>query len=177
MTVAVCFIVVAFSVLSLLLWLAKGRTLALSGTQDQQSNIRPVDIQAFRNLVDPAEEDYLRHSLPSVEFRFVQRERLRAAIHYVHCVAHNAAVLMRIGETARRSQDPSVIEAGEKLVSSALHLRLYAFQAMAKLYFGVAFPGRGLPAVGITEDYERTARLGVLLTCLKRPSSVTSTAL
>ena len=177
MTATVFFIVAASVALALILWLAKGRALALSGTEHPETEILPVDIQAFRTLVDPTEEAYLRRALPGSEFRSIQRERLFAAIEYVRCVAHNAAVLMVVGETARHSQNPTVVEAGNKLVSNALHLRLFAFQALAKLYFGIVFPGSTLPEIGISEDYERTTRLGVLLKCLKRPTGAISTAL
>ena len=49
------------------------RTASLAG------QIQPIDVAAFRNLVDPAEDAYLRRRLPAAEFRLVRRER--AASH------------------------------------------------------------------------------------------------
>src|SRR5690349_24874411 len=59
-----------------------------------------IDLDAFRNLVDPSETAYLRDRLPAPEFRRVQRARLRAMASYVHAAGRNAAALMRIGQSA-----------------------------------------------------------------------------
>ncbi len=51
------------------------------GTQQRSGvdqPLEPIDLEAFRNLTDPAETAYLRHRLPASEFRTVQRARLRA---------------------------------------------------------------------------------------------------
>jgi len=175
MMLAVILIAVAFSVLGSLMFLAKkGRALTRVNANDFALSIHPVDIDAFRNLVDPHEEQFLRESLSDDDFREVNRERLRAAVEYVTCVAKNAAILMHVGENARHSLNPSVAEAGNRLVSSALHLRRYAFLAYFKLYMGIVLPGRRVPVIAITEDYEKTARLGVVLGCLRQPRSAST---
>ena len=130
---------------------------------DTAGEIRPVDVEAFRNLIDPAEAQFLRSNLPPPEFRKVQRQRLRAAVEYISCAAHNAKVLMRMGEAARRSPEPAVAEAGEKLVNTAIRLRVYAFQATVKLYLRMVFPGAHLAPVGLAENYERMTGLVLLL--------------
>jgi len=126
-------------------------------------HIRSVDINAFRNLIDPAEEDFLRHHLPPAEFRKIQRERLQAAVEYISCAAHNAAILLRIGEAARRSPDPATAEAAEKLVDHAIRLRLYAFQAIPRLYVGIIFPGWHPSSLRVVESYEQVTRQVVRL--------------
>ena len=62
---------------------------------------------------------------------------------------------MRVGEAARLSAEPSVAEAGEKLVDSALRLRLFALQATAKLYIGILLPGMRVSALALADSYER----------------------
>jgi hypothetical protein len=163
MTVTFILVLAGLLALLFLMRLAKGRSLAHRREPDAAGEIRPVDVEAFRNLIDPAEAQFLRSNLPPPEFRKVQRERLRAAVEYISCAAHNAKVLMRMGEAARRSAEPAVAEAGEKLVNTAIRLRVYAFQATGKLYLRMVFPGAQLAPVGLAENYERMTGLVLLL--------------
>ena len=163
MTITLILVLMGLLALLFLVRLAKGRGLAIRRPEDLAGLIRPVDVEAFRNLIDPAEEQFLRSNLPPAEFRKIQRERLRAAADYVSCAAQNAAMLIRMGEAARTSPEPSVAEAAEKLVDTAIRLRILAFQAIAKLYWGIIFPSAKLPSVGLAENYERMTGLVLLL--------------
>ena len=160
---------VVFALLALifLILLAKGRGFSSVAVVDPNFRIRPVDVRAFRNLIDPAEEDYLRRNLPRAEFAAVHRQRLRAAILYIASASHNAAVLMRVGEVARRSTESDIAQAGEKLVDSAIRLRFFAFQATAKLYIGFMLPGMRFSALSMAESYESMTRLGFVLNRLQ----------
>jgi hypothetical protein len=102
--------------------------------------LRAVDIEAFRNLVDPKKEKVLRTNLSPAKFPKIQRQRLRA-VEYVSCVAQNAAILLPLADAGRRSPDPATAEAAKKLVDSAVRLRLYAIQAIPRLYLRMIFPG------------------------------------
>jgi len=130
------------------------------------ANIRPVDLEAFRNLIDPGEEEFLLNNLPAGDFRAIQRERLRAAIDYLAAVSHNAALLLYLGLSARRSADPRIAEAAQNLVDNALRLRLFSALAVCKLWLRIAFPGALLQPAGVAELYqlmtERAAQLGRL---------------
>src|SRR5271156_1715688 len=134
------FVVIGLLALGLMFQLRRGHASARA-LENPAAHIRSVDIDAFRNLIDPEEEDFLRRRLPPAEFRKIQRERLRAAVEYVSCAAQNAVILLRLGEAARGSPDPATAEAAEKLVDHAIRLRLYAFQAIPRLYIGIVFPG------------------------------------
>ena len=103
------FVLIAIAVLALAFFLGmlRGRASAVADASNLRGRTRSLDLVAFRNLVDPDEENYLRERLPRGEFRALQRERLRAALDYVQCVAANAAVLQRVGEAARRSEETS----------------------------------------------------------------------
>lgn len=140
-------------------------------------HLRTVDIEAFRNLVDPAEREYLRRNLPPAQFRQIHRERLRAAIDYIQGAMHNAAVLSRMGELARRSTDASIAEAGEKLIQSALQLRLQGLRAVVKLYIAIILPNTQFSPTGVTDNYERMTRLVVLLGVLRFPAQGVAAAL
>lgn len=130
------------------------------------ANIQAVDLEAFRNLIDPEEEDFLRLNLPTREFRGIQRARLRAAIDYLAAVSHNAALLLQMGLSARRSADPQIAETAQNLVDNALRLRLFSALAICKLCLRIAFPSAVVQPVGIAELYqlmtERASQLGRL---------------
>jgi hypothetical protein len=157
--------------------LAKGQALSASVLENPAEHIRAVDVEAFRNLVDPNEEEFLRTNLPPAEFRRIQRQRLRAAVEYVSCAAQNAAILLRLADAGRRSSDPATAEAAEKLVDNAIRLRLYALHAIPRLYLGMILPGSRISPVRIAESYEQMTRLVVMLGCLQYPTRGVSAAL
>ena len=117
-------------------------------------SIEPVDLEAFRNLTEPSEEEFLRMALSPAAFRSLQRERLRAAIDYLAGVSHNAAILLQMGQVARRSEDPQVAEAGSRLTDDALRLRIYSMMAICKLGLRYAFPEGALQAGGVIDRYQ-----------------------
>jgi hypothetical protein len=171
-------ILVLLSALALayLVRLAKGRALEFKKPEGRANRVHPVDIEAFRNLIDPTEEQFLRANLSRADFKRVQRERLRVAIEYISGAASNAAVLIRMGEAARLSPESAIAEAGAKLVESGIRLRLYAVQAIARLYLGIAFPGARISTVGLAENYERMTGLVFLLNRLQVSNRTTPVA-
>ena len=177
MIITLIIVLISFLALGFLIRVAKSRVSASKVLENPTEHMRAVDLEAFQNLVDPDEAEFLRTNLPSAEFRRIQRERLRAAVEYVSCAAQNAAVLLRLADAGRRSPDPATAEAAEKLVQNALRLRLYALQAIPKLYLGMVLPGTRISAVGIAERYEQMTRLVVLLGCLQYPTRGVSAAL
>ena len=167
------FVLVLISVMALLLmYAARGKTSPIGELDDLVGRTRPVDIDAFRNLIDPAEEDFLRDNLPGREFRAIQRERLRAALEYVSSAAHNAAILVRLGEAARASSDPKIAEAGRQLLDTALRLRLYALLATIRLYVGIALPGAHLSAGRLVDNYQHLSSLAGQLVFMQHPARV-----
>jgi hypothetical protein len=157
MTTAIL-VISAILVLVVLFVTARGRAGSVSEIAQLQGKTQPVDLVAFRNLTDPVEEKYLRENLPARDFRMVQRERLRAAMEYVDAVAGNAAVLLRLGEAARRSANPQVAEAGMQLVNRALRVRLYALSAKAQLGAAILWPGVHVSPAAVTDVYQQLTR-------------------
>ena len=166
MIVPIVLLIVAVAALVWVFLSARGHASAVSQISELQGRTRRVDVAAFRNLVDPDETHFLRQRLTSAEFRKTQRERLRAAVDYITCVSDNAAVLLRLGEAARLSEDPRVAQAGEQLVNTALRVRIYAVLARTKLYAGILVPSMFLSAGRVSESYENlmgmVGRLGRL---------------
>jgi hypothetical protein len=158
MTLSIILAILALTVPFIIIRVGKRR-----GIAPRIEHIRSVDLRAFRNLMDPEEEEYLRRKLPPAEFRRIQRERLRTAVEYIQCAASNAAVLMNLAEAARRSPDPATAQAAVKLIDNAVRLRSYALQAIPKLYLAMMFPGRRISSARVADSYELMTRQVVLL--------------
>ena len=162
----------------LLVRAARGQSAArIAGLTDLSGQTVAIDLAAFRNLISAGEEAYLRRNLPPLEFRRIQRKRMRAAAGYIRGALHNAAILLRLGQAAQRSADPSLAAAGRKLVDTAVRLRLYAFFALLQLYFNLVFPGLRLSPVAIADRYERLTDAMAGFTRLQHPALVTRISL
>jgi hypothetical protein len=135
------------------------------------AQIQPIDIEAFRNLVDPAEDEYLRRRLPSGQFRRVQRERLRAAAAYIQIAGRNAAVLVHLGQSALTSPDRNTAVAAQHLVESALLLRRNCAFALIRIYIALAWPNGGATAALILHGYEKLNGSAMLLGRLQNPAA------
>jgi len=170
MTVAFILIVISVLALILFFYLARGRSASVKNLSDLQGQTRPVDIESFRNLIDPAEEEFLRSNLSPRNFRMVQRERLRAALDYIHCASHNAAILLRLGEAARGNSDPRVASAAQQMIDSALRLLQYALLTIPKLYIGIAMPGAHLSPSHLVEGYQQLSGLAGQLALVQNPA-------
>jgi hypothetical protein len=170
--VTIAAILVAFGVVAIvfLLVVARGQAREISKIEDLPGRTRPVDIEAFRNLMDPAEERYLREQLPPREFRRVHRLRMLAAVEYVERAAANAAILIRLGEAARTSADPELARAGQRLADTALRVRVYALLVETKLYIAAVLPGANLSLAPLVDRYAGMTDVAGTLTRLQNPS-------
>jgi hypothetical protein len=171
MTLAIILVVAAAVALGIILRLAVTRSLQARGNAGLATTIHPIDIEAFRNLIDPAEDDYLQRRLPSPQFRVVRRERLRAMAAYVQVAANNAAVLVRVGEGALASGDPRVLRAAQQVVNDALLLRRNTALALARIYLALAWPNSGFAAVRVVDRYEQLSGTAMLLGRLQNPTA------
>lgn len=169
MTLAVLLVVLAVIALVVILRVTVSRALHVSSSGKLAPRIEPLDVEAFRNLVDAGENAYLHRRLPAPEFRRVQRERLRAAAAYVRVAGRNAAVLITIGQAALAGDAPTA-EAARRLVDSALLLRRNAAFALLRIYLGLAWPTVGLSAAPVLLGYERLNGCAMLLGRLQNPA-------
>lgn len=155
--------------LFLILYLAMGLRPKGGNVDELAAQLRPIDVNAFRNLIDEREQEYLRAHLPTREFRGIHRERMMAAVEYVWCATKNTSVLMSLGEAAKQSSDPTVVAAGDRLVENALRLRLYAIQSLPRLYLSMIFPHASAAPHIVAETYDAMTRQAIVLGCLRRP--------
>lgn len=155
MIIPVLLIICALAALLFLLRAVRNHGRLVHQVDDLAGQLRPVDLEAFRNLMDPEEEEFLRISLPPAEFRRIQRARLRAALEYVACAAHNATVLLSVGTEAVQNPDPRVSAAGQQLMDNAFRLRWFAMLALGKLYVGVLLPGARISPASVADMYQQ----------------------
>jgi hypothetical protein len=169
----VLLIVAAVATLASVAGLAVSRALRPASKAELESQIEPIDVAAFRNLIDPAEDEYLRRHLSAGQFRVTQRARLRARAAYVRVASRNAAVLIRMGQTALATSDArapnEVREAALRLVNDALLLRRNAGFALLRIYADMAWPNRSATTAGLIDRYERLSDSAMLLGRLRNP--------
>jgi hypothetical protein len=170
MMIAIFLVIAAALALVFILGITVSRSLQISSGSGLAGQIQPIDIEAFRNLIDPAEDEYLRRRLTAAEFRLVRRKRLRAVAAYVQVAGRNAAVLVRMGQAAMTG-DSQTTEAAQRLVNSALLLRRNAAFALLRIYIALAWPNSGLAAVPILHGYERLNGAAMLLGRLQNPAA------
>jgi hypothetical protein len=169
MNLAIILVVAAAVALGVILRLAVSRS--LQAKRSLSSAILSINVEAFRNLINPAEDEYLRRRLPAAQFRRVRRARLRAMAAYVQVAGNNAGVLVRMGEAALASGDPRVSEAARQLVDHALLLRRNTAVALARIYVALALPSSTFAAVRVVERYEQVSGSAMLLGRLQNPAA------
>lgn len=119
---------------------------------------RSLDIDAFRNLVDSAEEAFLRENLPLKKFREIKRQRAWVALIYVREAGTAATALAKIGQAAQRSSDPKIAASGIQVTENAFRLRLQTIRTGLYLLTEILLPdlqSRSLPH--LVNQYERAA--------------------
>jgi len=171
MNLAIIVVIAAVLALATILSVSISRSLQTSRQgAGSAGTIRPIDVEAFRNLINPAEDEYLRRRLPPPEFRLVRRQRLRAMAAYVSVAASNAAALAVVGQTALAGGDPRIAEAALQLVNDALLLRRNATVALARIYFALAWPYSSFAAVRVVDRYEQLSGVAMRLGRLQNPA-------
>lgn len=150
--------------------LSRGHAEAISRLDELEGRTQPVDIEAFRNLVDPLETQYLQTRLPAKIFRKIERERALAAVEYVQRIAHNAAVLVRLAQAARTNPDPEVARAAQAMFRNAVTVRMMSMRALVKLYVQAWLPQLGLSTHDIFEGYRSLRDSAALLVRLQQPA-------
>jgi hypothetical protein len=140
MSGALLYVAIAIVLAALLAYLAATRSRDPLAIDQARALMGSLDIEAFRNLVDPDEEAFLRSSLPADQFRAIKRERAWAALAYVRTLSGIALEFSRFGHAARRSPDPHAAELGRQIAAGAIRLRLGALEATGRLFVVATFP-------------------------------------
>ena len=168
MTLAIILVLIA-AISLVLIFRATASSLQLTRSDGASSEIQPIDLDAFRNLADPAEDDYLQRRLAPADYRRVRRLRLQAMAAYVQIAAQNAVVLIHLGQSALSSSDAETAAAARDLINDALLLRRNATFAMFKIYVAWVWPNGGVAAGGVLDGYQHLNGSAMLLGRLQNP--------
>lgn len=141
-----------------------------SGSHDLAQDLTPLDVEAFCNLTDPAEDEYLRRYLSRGEYRKVRRARLRATATYVRMASRNAAVLAQIGQAALIQADSVRADAARRMVNDAFQLRRNATVALARIYVAMAWPNAGSALARFQDQYAKVGASAMLFGRLQDPA-------
>src|SRR3954466_1301256 len=169
MAIVIMIVIVAFLAAAFFLHVSHRHAVAISNLDDLSGRTQPVDLEAFQNLVDSADTAFLRRSLPPLQFRSVRRERAQAAADYVQRIAHNAGILLKLGQAARASTDPEIARAAQSMIERALAVRMIAMQALFKLRLQ-ALTGFDFSNTDVFVRYGRLTESVALFTRLQRPT-------
>ena len=159
--------IVAFIAVVLLLFLASQVWGRFSHRGDAlhtyTGQLTPVDLEAFENLADPEEEQFLRNNLSPADFRRVQRTRLRAAKLYVAVLSRNAAVLVSVGQSARSNADPNIAATGQEIVQRAIRLKIWCLVSLLRIDAAFLCPAYLSPSSRIANQYMQVTYMAASL--------------
>ncbi len=112
--------------------------------------LRSVDLENLRDLLNLAEEGYLRLNLSAAEFRIEQRRRIDLTLEYYSRMAHNTLLLGEWANTEFRkswrtgNRDVTAISKG--VLDTSIEFRLHAHFTRMKLHAWL-FRIRALPFI------------------------------
>jgi hypothetical protein len=170
MTSVVVLLFILMFIAAVLWRLVHSQAHAITRLEDLPGRTRAIDMASFQNLIEPSETLFLRQSLTPPQFRTVQRERCLAATVYVRNIAHNAGVLIQLGQMAQLNPDPQLAEAARVMVDRAAHVRIMATLVLMKLYVRSVVPAMPFAPEGIFGDYRNLTEAAILFTRLQRPA-------
>ncbi|HKB98552.1 MAG TPA: hypothetical protein VKD23_07190 [Terriglobales bacterium] len=160
MSAASVYVAIAIVLAAVFTYLAARRRRSPLAIDKARALMSSLDIEAFRNLVDPDEEAFLRSNLPPDEFKAIQRERAWAALAYMRALSHIALEFSRSGHAMYNSSDPRLAELGRQIVNDAVYLRLRALETSGRLFVAATFPNltQRYPK-SLFEQYEHSSGL------------------
>ena len=95
-----------------------------------------------------------------------RRRRIRVTLAYIRRISGNAAAVLQLSETARHSQDSTVVVAAGQIAEVAGQLRLLCMKASLKLAIEFVMPSLQLTPAMLEVQYqtlrESVAKLGNL---------------
>ena len=162
MTITVIVIALAVCAVVLFYMAVRGRR------KKSGQSYRPVDLSAFRTLIDRDDELFLKTKLPRSQFVRLKRQRIRVTVRYVGRIASNASAVLHVSEPARLSPAHEVASAAAQVMELAAQIRIQCLLALAKLSLEYAIPSLQLTPAMLAPRYqtlrENVRRLGDLQT-------------
>jgi hypothetical protein len=150
MTITSWFVIV-FAILALGVL---GSSLWLRHRASKQRLVHPVDLDAFRTVMDRDDEQFLREKLPNGKFRRVKRQRITVARKYVSRISSNIAITLLRVRAVFDNGDPESIKEAARAADLATEIQRQCLVMYAKLAVEFVLPSMQLSPVALAARYE-----------------------
>lgn len=114
----------------------------------------PVDLDAFRTLMDRDDESFLRERLSSAKFRHLKRQRIVVTLKYVSRISGNIPMVLRDAQLKSESPDPEVVQLAVRTTDLAIEIRRQCLVMYARLAAEYALPSLQLTPVALVPGYQ-----------------------
>ncbi len=131
----------------------------LKNMADLESNWQNVDMEAFLNLVDPAEERYLRRNLSAAQFASIQRHRVRVMWEYLGRLSANSKLMMQAAQMVQHHGSPQQMQEATRLVGTATRVRMLIFAVDAYLVVRFLLPQTQDPVRTLVGQYDALTQM------------------
>lgn len=135
-----------------LLWLVRGGV-ARTNEPGSPGRLHQIDLPAFRNLLSPEDDEFLRTSLSPVHYRQLRRARLRAVQEYLVWIAEDCVVLNHMLQSHAQIE-PSITWETASLVRTASQIRVISSILWALLWGEYFFAGLKIQPLRLLKQYE-----------------------
>jgi hypothetical protein len=116
------------------------------------SYLRGVELEELKDLLNLADEGYLRLNLSPLEFRKEQRHRIAVALEYYGRMSHNSLLVQQWANAELRksalTRNREVARASRELINFCIEFRVHALITRLKLH-GWLFRTKALPFISI----------------------------
>lgn len=150
--ITIILITTVFVFLGTVLFLGLRGFVGRADVRGLSTRLKPVSIDAMRNLLDQEQDRYLASRLTPVQMRHIRRERAIVLIEYVWRIAQNAALALQASESLSRSRSREMAEKGVQIANTALRIRLLALYSLWFLTLSVVWPRAPL-SINIVDGY------------------------
>jgi hypothetical protein len=93
----------------------------------------PVDLDVLHELVQVTQDGRKEEKLGQADLAEIQRERASLGAECLRRMAHNAALLQRLGYSQLQSPNPLICSLAQEMIDAGVNVRLYAFLGLAGL--------------------------------------------
>jgi hypothetical protein len=124
----------------------------------QPLNERPrttIDLEAFKNILSPDDDAFLRRNLPPFAYRTAKRLQTRAIQEYLRCIAADCSAIQSLVKSSRVGNEQKARV--QSLIVMTARLRFVALLTWCGLWIQWVFPTLNLMPGSILAVYETFA--------------------
>jgi hypothetical protein len=174
MTTTILLVIAGLLTIALLAYVVRGHVSSGTTLSRLHEFTTHVDLAAFQNLIDPENEKFFRDRLDAQQFRKLRKQRDRVVLAYLRSIAANAAVVLYVGEQLRASSNEATRSAAERVVATALRLRINALLAMVQLELFLILPIEQSKQIRLSVEYPAFVSSVMSLVMLQEPRLTSS---